>query len=84
MAIGPKMREFLLTLPRKGPLFPKITKENWKDRAAEFSRRCRVCGIKGISLHSYRFSWAQRAGDAGYPERYAMVALGHPSQPGVA
>ena len=35
---GPKLRELLLTLPRTGPLFPKITKEDWKDRAAEFSR----------------------------------------------
>jgi integrase len=56
MTMGPKMRQFLLTLPRQGPLVPKVTRENWKDRAAEFARRCRVCGIKGISLHSYRFS----------------------------
>ena len=80
MTIGPKLQELLLTLPRQGPLFPRISKEDWKDRAAEFSRRCRVCEIEGISLHSYRFAWAQRADKAGYPERYAMTALGHQSQ----
>jgi hypothetical protein len=50
-----------------------------KDRSAEFCRRCRVCGIKGISLHSYRYAWAERAYEAGIPERFAQAALGHSS-----
>ena len=49
-------------------------------RASEFNRRCKVLAIKGITLHSYRYAWAQRAKAAGYPERYAMEALGHNSQ----
>jgi len=33
-----------------------------------------------VSLHSYRYAWAERAKTAGYPERYAQKALGHKSQ----
>jgi hypothetical protein len=36
--------------------------------------------IKGISLHSYRYAWAERAKSCGHPERYAMAALGHNSK----
>jgi integrase len=32
-----------------------------------------------VSLHSYRYAWAERARAAGYPERYAQEALGHTS-----
>jgi integrase len=38
---------------------------------------CRRLGIKGISLHSYRYAWAERAKVAGMPERFAQEALGH-------
>ena len=37
-------------------------------------------GIKGISLHSYRYAWAERARTCGYPERFAQEALGHNSK----
>jgi len=37
-------------------------------------------GIEGISLHSYRYAWAERAKESGYPERFAMEALGHNSK----
>ena len=37
-------------------------------------------GIKGISLHSYRYAWAERALKCGYPERFAQQALGHNSK----
>ncbi len=50
------------------------------DRATEFRQRCDGLGIKGISLHSYRYAWAERAKSCGYPERYAMAALGHNSK----
>ena len=32
-----------------------------------------------MSLHSYRYAWAERAKQAGYPERFAQEALGHNS-----
>jgi integrase len=31
-------------------------------------------------LHSYRYAWAERAKEAGYPERFAQEALGHNSK----
>ena len=35
---------------------------------------------KGITLHSYRYAWAERARTCGYPERFAQEALGHNSK----
>ncbi|MCI0539262.1 MAG: hypothetical protein L0Z50_28990, partial [Verrucomicrobiales bacterium] len=42
-------------------------------------KRSEEAGIPSICLHSYRYSWAERARAAGYPERYAQEALGHQS-----
>ena len=50
------------------------------DRATEFKSRCRQLGIEGITLHSYRYAWAERAKVAGMPERFAQEALGHNSK----
>ena len=36
--------------------------------------------IKGVTLHSYRYAWAERALKCGYPERFAQQALGHNSK----
>ncbi len=41
---------------------------------------CRRRGISGISLHSYRYAWAERAKVCAYPERFAQEALGHNSK----
>ncbi len=79
LRVGPAMRQLLESLPKSGFLFPKIAQQKSKDRAAEFCRRCRLLGIKGASLHSYRYSWAERAAEAGYPQRFAQMALGHAS-----
>jgi integrase len=49
-------------------------------RATEFARACRRLMIKGITLHSYRYAWAERAKTCGYPERFAQEALGHNSK----
>jgi integrase len=80
MTIGPKLRTLLLSLPQSGDLFPRIKKEHAKHRATEFARRCRILNIKGVSLHSYRYAWAQRAKACGYPQRFAQEALGHASK----
>ncbi|MCP5517218.1 MAG: tyrosine-type recombinase/integrase [Verrucomicrobiales bacterium] len=80
LVIGPRLAEILEQLPKEGPLFPKIQQLSANHRAAEFNRRCRLLGIKGVSLHSYRYAWAERAMVCGYPERFAQVALGHNSR----
>jgi integrase len=50
------------------------------DRATEFMQRTRALGIQEVSLHSYRYAWAERARRCGYPERFAQEALGHNSK----
>jgi len=75
--IGKRCAAILRSLPQSGPLFPNLKKVKAKDRANEFRQRCQGLGIKGVSLHSYRYSWAERARKAGYPLRQAEEALGH-------
>ncbi len=70
----------LSTLPHTGLLFPRLAAQHERHRAAEFKRRCKRLRITGITLHSYRYSWAQRAREVGYPERFAQAALGHLSK----
>jgi integrase len=47
-----------------------------------FIKRLATVGISGVSRHSYRYSWAERAKEASYLERFAMQALGHSSNRG--
>jgi len=64
----------------EGPLFPHLSRVRAGDRATEFRSRCRQLGITGVTLHSYRYAWAERAKTVGYPERFAQEALGHNSK----
>jgi hypothetical protein len=80
LTIGRKLRALLQSLPRFSDLFPNIKPMSANHRSAEFRRRCRVAGIAGVSLHSYRHAWAQRAKACGYPLRFAQEALGHSSR----
>lgn len=70
----------LRRLPAEGPLFPYLRTVRPGDRATEFMQRTRALGIHGVSLHSYRYAWAERARRCGYPERFAQEALGHNSK----
>jgi integrase len=67
-------------LPGEGPMFPYLSTVRAGDRATEFRQRCRQLGIHGVTLHSYRYAWAERAKICAYPERYAQEALGHNSK----
>jgi len=80
LTIGSRLRSLLESLPRFGDLFPNIKRSSSGDRSAEFRRRCKVAGVQGVSLHSYRHAWAQRAKACGYPQRFAQEALGHGSR----
>lgn len=77
---GQDVENILATLPKKGPLFPYLKTVRAGDRATEFKQRCVGLGIHGVSLHSYRYAWAERAKVCGYPERFAQMALGHNSK----
>ncbi len=63
---GPAVEAILRTLPTQGLLFPKVALWMEKHRAKEFKRRCVGLGITGVSLHSYRYAWAERAKQCGY------------------
>jgi integrase len=80
LTIGKKLQVLLNALPSSGDLFPNVKRTSNNHRAAEFRRRCMVAGISGVSLHSYRHAWAQRAKACGYPQRFAQAALGHSSR----
>lgn len=79
LRFGDAVAEILRRLPPNGPLFPKWSKLTSAQRASRFQERCERVGVSGVSLHSYRYAWAERAAEAGYPERYAQQALGHAS-----
>jgi integrase len=79
MRISNAVQELLLQLPKTGLLFPKMAALKDKHRSAEFCRRCRISEINGISLHSYRYAWAERAYALGLAERFAKAGLGHSS-----
>ena len=36
--------------------------------------------MTGVTLHCYRYAWAERAKIVGMPERFAQAALGHNSK----
>ena len=67
-------------MPKTGPLFPHLLPIKSEHRATEFRQRCHGLRIAGVTLHSYRYTWAERAKAAGYPERFAQLALGHNSK----
>ena len=88
LRFGDEVEAILKRLPTQGPLFPRCSELSSADRAARFldrverqgiRKRSEEAGIPSVSLHSYRYAWAERARAAGYPERYAQEALGHAS-----
>ena len=76
---GKKVDEVLRRRPAKGPLFPYLSTVRSSDRATEFKQRCKGLGIKGVTLHSCRYGWAERARKAHYPESCAQENLGQNS-----
>jgi integrase len=78
--LGSEALNLLKDLPSEGPLFLYLSRVRAGDRATEFKQRCRQLNIHGVTLHSYRYAWAERAKTAGYPERFAQEALGHNSK----
>ena len=77
---GEAVVKILERRPTTGCLFPQVVQWKESDRAKAFTRRCKLVGVSGVSLHSYRYAWAERAKTCGYPERFAQEALGHNSK----
>jgi integrase len=67
------VEQILKSRPSSGYLFPMIASWKHSDRAKAFIRRCKLVEVSGISLHSYRYSWAERAKKVGYPDATLMT-----------
>lgn len=80
ISFGTEAAAILQALWKTGPLFPSMARIKENHRAKMFIKRLRTVGITGISLHSYRYAWAERAKTVGMPERYAQQVLGHNSK----
>ena len=80
ITFGAEAASVLDSLPKFGPLFPRMARIKENHRAKMFIKRLKTVGITGISLHSYRYAWAERAKTVGMPERFAQQALGHSSK----
>lgn len=78
--ISTALEKVLQELPTTGVLFPNLSQFTESDRASRFRRRCQKAGIAGVTLHCYRYAWAERAKVVGMPERFAQAALGHNSK----
>jgi integrase len=78
--LGGEALNLFKDLPAEGQLFPYLSRVRAGDRAIEFKSRCRQPGFVGVTLHSYRYAWAERAKSCGMPERFAREALGHNSK----
>ena len=79
LVIGPRLQTILDRLPQDGWLFPELRQRQEVDRASRFRKVCLRAGVEGVTLHCYRYGWAERACEAGMPEREAMSHLGHNS-----
>jgi integrase len=80
LSFGEQAAQTLGQLPTAGLLFPALARIHERHRSRMFIKRLATVGISGVSLHSYRYAWAERAKAAGYPERFAMQALGQSSK----
>jgi integrase len=80
LSFGEEVAAILKELPNTGLLFPALARIHERHRAKLFLKRLATVGISGISMHSYRYAWAERAKASGYPERFAMQALGQSSK----
>ena len=79
-SISKKLETVLSHLPTTGVLFPRLSTFPANHRANVFRYHCRRAGVSGVSLHCYRYAWAERAKTVGMPERFAQAALGHGSK----
>ncbi len=73
---GEAVEAILRLRPSEGPLFPRLLKMHEKHRAKEFKRRCVGLSIQGVTLHSYRYAWAERAKECGYAEKHVLAFVG--------
>jgi integrase len=67
--LGEEALNLFKDLLAEGMLLPYLSSVRAGDRASEFGSRCRQLGIHGVTLHSYRYAWAERAKICGYQSK---------------
>src|ERR1039458_4044934 len=82
--LGTEALNLFKDLPAKGVLFPYLSRVRAGDRATEFGQRCRQLGIKGVTLHSYRYAWAERAKNRWLPGTIRAGGFGAQQQSGAS
>ena len=84
IAIAGSLEALLKRLPKKGPLFPKLSKLDEQKRARDFRRHVKRLGLhlgeEKLTLHSYRYWMAEWCATVGMPMRFAQIMLGHASK----
>ena len=77
---GSAVAAILQDLPENRPLVSRYCPNVRRRPVHPVQKALHRLNITGVTLHSYRYAWAERAKTAGYPERFAQEALGHKSQ----
>lgn len=65
VSISQKLETVLSHLPTTGPLFPQLSASLPNSRSNWFRKIAPKAGLSGLSLHCYRYAWAERANSAG-------------------
>jgi len=76
ITFGAEAAAVLQTLPKFGRLFPWLSQLHEKHRAKHFIKRLATLSIGGVSLHSYRYAWAERAKVAGMNGKIERIVSG--------
>jgi hypothetical protein len=76
-AIGPELAKVLKGLPKQGPLFPTLGQMTTCNRGRYFTRHCKANKIENLTLHGYRYAFAERSKVFGMSLEDRMVSLGH-------
>ena len=71
--LGPSGLAVVQRLPKEGPLFPHLSTLSEANRADAFRHRCRSVGITGVTLHSYRYAFAERCAALGMERPWVKI-----------
>jgi hypothetical protein len=78
IAKGGQLEKLLKALPAQGNLFPLLTQIGQESRCRVFKKARERVGIKGrVTIHGYRFGFAERAKKGGMSVEDRMISLGH-------
>ena len=77
IAAGGALEKLLKKLPKKGPLFPLLINTDHSNRCRTFARFVDWLDFSNVSMHGYRYSFAERAKEKGMSAEDRMTTLGH-------